>query len=128
MKTTPLQFFSVNRFLYDLLTEDKTIKGLTDISTALRLPLARLRRYLISNAIPRNVSALRSVASALTNLLPPPPVYLAYKQLDPDAVFDDRVIELITPIAPWHFDYMGLFEQRYSRLSPERLGLFQSQW
>ena len=78
--------------------------------------------------MPTRLPALRAKVACLTDLLPPPPVYLAYRQLPTTVTFDDRMIELLQPVVPWHFDHTGLIQERYCPLTAQRLPLFESTW
>ena len=128
MTCTPEEFFAVNRFLYDLLIEDHGPPSLATAASRLKMPLSCLRSNLIEWGFPTTLASLRHQASLCSQLPTPPPVYCAYTSLEPEKDFDDTSLELLRPVAPYHFDYLCLLKTRFSSLPADRLSILRSKW
>ena len=124
------RFVSCNRFFYDVLKDDD-VTTLAQVAERLCLPYRGLRAVLLKFELPVRLLSLRSLIAPISEeeLDPPPPVYVIYhKYVREGREFDDLCLELLFPVADYHFDYKFLLLARFPSMTPERLKLICSDW
>ena len=113
----PREFFSANRFLFDavMASHREKKKNMDSVAGLLRMKTHSLRNQLLDNHMPQGFNRLYDSALAVADVLsPPPPCYITYSQLPDDGTLDQRSIELLSPVAPYHFDHIQLLQARFS--------------
>ena len=120
---------SCNRFLFDTIC-DPDIRNLNDGAKKLQISRGLLRSRLIEAHLPVRWPQLRRICENLRGQLsPPPPVYNIYqKSVRDNSLLDDRALELLTPVANYHFDHTMLILTRFSIMGPDRRASLTSQW
>ena len=88
----------------------------------------QLRDQLLRIHMPTCVAVLKRHAVLAHDLGDPPPVYVVYNRLRPGETFDDRHIELLTPVSAVHFDFVHLVADRFQALPSHRFRVLTSKW
>ena len=110
---SPEQFFAVNRFFYDLLTQsNKQQSSLKSLAEALCISYSTLRNNLQRAKLPVRFSSVVSIAKTVKLPFDPPQIYnLIHNAMNSGTSIDSIFIEHFQPVAPYHFDFIGLLQK-----------------
>ena len=123
------QFFSVNRFLFDLLTQDAHMVQ-RDICASLHLQSWHLSGRLRGLGLPTAVRDLRRLALSVREAVAqsePPPVYRACCSRAPGDRLSLQFIELFIPVTPFHIDFDGVLGSLIDCVYDQKLLFFLQQ-